>query len=121
MRATEASPLSVPVYQILLSLSDRALHGYAILKDIRERTGNQVVLAAGTLYAAIGRLEEQGWIEEAPDPPADQGKEDPRRRYFRITDAGLAAARQEAERLRWFARMAEDKRLIGRAAGGGGE
>jgi DNA-binding PadR family transcriptional regulator len=120
MRATEASPLSVPVYQILLSLSDRALHGYAILKDIRERTGNKVVLAAGTLYAAIGRLEEQGWIEEAPDPPADEA-EDPRRRYFRITDAGLAAARHEAERLRWFARMAEDKELLGKAAREGGE
>ncbi len=31
-------PLSVPVYQILLTLSDRALHGYAIIRDIRERT-----------------------------------------------------------------------------------
>ena len=63
MNATESSPLSVPVYQILLSLSDRVLHGYVILKDIRGRTQNEVVLAAGTLYAAIARLEQQGWIE----------------------------------------------------------
>lgn len=119
MRAIESSPLSVPIYQILLSLSDQVLHGYAILKDIRERTGNEVILAAGTLYAAIGRLEEQGWIEEAEGPPGVG--DDPRRRYYRITADGLAAARQEAERLLRFARMAQDKHLLEEPTAGGGE
>ena len=31
-------PLTVPVFQILVSLGDSELHGYAIIKDIRERT-----------------------------------------------------------------------------------
>lgn len=120
MRATESSPLSVPVYQVLLSLSDRVLHGYAILKDIRERTAGEVILAAGTLYAAIGRLDEQGWIEEVRQP-SDAGGGDPRRRYFRITADGLAAVRREADRLRRFARMAQDKRLLEETTSGGGE
>jgi len=105
------SPLSIPVYQILLSLSDQVLHGYAILQDIKERTGGEVQLAAGTLYAAIARLERDGLIAELAESP-DGADDDPRRRYYRISDAGLAAARAEAERLRRFVNMAEDKRLL---------
>jgi DNA-binding PadR family transcriptional regulator len=119
----DSSPLSIPVYQILLSLSDRALHGYAILQDIKERTDGEVQLAAGTLYAAIARLERDGLIEELADPP-DGDEADPRRRYYRISDAGLEAARAEARRLRRFADMAEAKRLLDEPAstrGGGRE
>ena len=107
----DRSPLSIPVYQILLSLSDSVLHGYAILQDIKERTGGEVQLAAGTLYAAIARLERDGLIAESAESPSDSG-DDPRRRYYRITESGLAAARAEAERLRRFVSMAEDKRLL---------
>ena len=115
MRATESSPLSVPVYQILLSLSDRVLHGYAILRDIRERTGNEVILAAGTLYAAIARLEGGGLIDELSESP-EGDDDDPRRRYYRITEEGLETLRREAQRLRRFVRMAEDKQLLPAAA-----
>ena len=109
------SPLSIPVYQILLSLSDRVLHGYAILQDIKERTGGEVQLAAGTLYAAIARLERDGLIEESAESP-DETADDPRRRYYRISEPGLAAARAEAERLRRFVSMAEDKHLLDQPA-----
>ena len=118
----DSSPLSIPVYQILLSLSDRALHGYAIIQDIKERTGGEVQLAAGTLYAAIARLERDGLIEELTEPPG--GDEiDPRRRYYRDTDVGLEAARAEARRLQRFVDMAEAKRLLDEpaATSGGGE
>lgn len=107
----DSSPLSIPVYQILLSLSDRALHGYAILQDVRERTDGEVQLAAGTLYAAVARLERDGMIEELADPP-DGDEVDPRRRYYRITDAGLGAVRAEAKRLQRFVDMAQEKRLL---------
>ena len=111
MQTKESSPLSVPVYQILLSLSDRVLHGYAILRDIRERTDNEVVLAAGTLYAAIARLERGRMIEELAESPEDD-RDDPRRRYYRITEEGLEVVRREAQRLQRFVRMAEDKQLV---------
>ena len=39
-------PLTVPVFQILLSLSDQDLHGYAIIQDVRERTEGEVELTA---------------------------------------------------------------------------
>jgi DNA-binding PadR family transcriptional regulator len=108
-------PLSVPVFQILLSLSDRQLHGYAIIQDIRERTAGEVSLTASTLYAAIKRLLDTGLIDELAAPP-DPQDDDPRRRYYRITPLGLDVARQEAARLERAVRMARQKRLTPKKA-----
>ena len=104
--------LSAQVFQILLSLLDEDLHGYALIQDIRRRTEGEVVLTASTLYAATKRLVGAGWIEEVePEtPPPDH---DARRRYYRITDRGRAAARAEALRLERLTAMARDKRLLG--------
>jgi DNA-binding PadR family transcriptional regulator len=112
-RNTEtASPVSPQVFQILLSLLDGAMHGYALIQDIRRRTGGEIVLTASTLYAAVKRLLASGWIEEVePDtPPPDH---DDRRRYYRITSLGRSAARTEAQRLERLTAMARDKRLLG--------
>jgi len=103
-------PLSVPVYQILLSLVGKDIHGYAIIQDIRERTSDEVSLTASTLYAAIKRLLDAGLIAELHDRPADDP--DPRRRYYRITPLGRDVARAEAERLERHVAMARDKRLL---------
>jgi DNA-binding PadR family transcriptional regulator len=111
--AAETAPLTVPVFQILLSLSDRELHGYAIIRDVRERTGGEVDLTASTLYAALKRLLDAGHVEELDDRPDE---DDPRRRYYRITPAGLARARAEAARLLRTVEMARRKRLVPRKA-----
>ena len=106
-------PLSEPVFQILLSLSDQDLHGYAIIQDIRARTEGQVVLTASTLYAAVKRLLDSDLIREVKTRPAD---DDPRRRYYQITTLGLEVARLEAARLERTLRMARQKRLTPRKA-----
>ena len=104
-------PLTAPVYQILLSLSDEALHGYAIIQDIAERTEGEVSLTASTLYAAVKRLVDNGLIAETTSrPPASA--DDPRRRYYQITDWGREVAIQEADRLYRFVAMARAKNLI---------
>jgi DNA-binding PadR family transcriptional regulator len=107
------APLSTPVFQILLSLVDEELHGYAIIQDIAERTGGEVRLTASTLYAAVKRLLDAGWIEEPAQRPRAT-KDDPRRRYYRITRIGRGAARAEAARLERLAGMARTKRLLPR-------
>ena len=64
-------PLTTPVFQILLSLVDRELHGYAIIQDIAERTDGELRLTASTLYAAVKRLLDAGLnksLYEAPVP-----------------------------------------------------
>jgi DNA-binding PadR family transcriptional regulator len=109
--AQPSAPLSTPVFQILLSLLDKPLHGYAIIQDVRARTDDEVRLTASTLYAAVKRLLDAGWIEELADAPRGE-KVDPRRRYYRIVAPGLAAARAEALRVERLAAQARAKRLI---------
>ncbi|HEU4630002.1 MAG TPA: helix-turn-helix transcriptional regulator [Gemmatimonadaceae bacterium] len=110
-RSPAPAPLTTPVFQILLSLLDEDLHGYAIIQDIAARTDGEVRLTASTLYAAIKRLLDAGWIDElAERPPAE--RDDARRRYYRITRLGREAARAEARRLDRLAAMARAKRLL---------
>lgn len=106
-------PLTVPVFQILLSLSDQDLHGYAIIQDIRQRTSGEVSLTASTLYAAIKRLLDAGLVDELDARPDD---DDLRRRYYRILPAGLDVVRLEAARLARAVKMARQKRLMPRKA-----
>ena len=108
-------PLTVPVFQMLLSLSDRDLHGYAIIQDIRERTENEVELTASTLYAAIKRLLDGRLIEELDSRPGPED-DDPRRRYYRITPLGMDVARLETARLERALKMARQKKLTPRKA-----
>ena len=102
------SPLSVPVFQILLSCSDSVLHGYAIIQDVRERTGGRVHLTASTLYGALKRLLADGLVEEQAAHP-ESADDDPRRRYYRTTDEGRALLAAEAARLRQALEEAEAK------------
>jgi DNA-binding PadR family transcriptional regulator len=106
------TPLSLPVFQILVSLSDRQLHGYAILRDIARRTEGEVTLTASTLYSAVNRLQELGWIEETDDRPAPE-LDDERRRYFAITASGRAALRREAARLERMLAAVREKGVVG--------
>ena len=108
--AATAAPLTTPVFQILLSLIDEELHGYALIQDIRERTDGEVSLTASTLYAALKRLLDAGLIEELGARP--RSGDDARRRYYRITTSGRAAARDEARRLERLTAQARTKKLL---------
>ena len=107
--ATDRAPLTAPVFQILLSLVDEDLHGYALIQDIRDRTDGEVELTASTLYAAIKRLLDSQLIDELTTRPDND--DDPRRRYYRITPLGLEVARLETARLERTLRMARRKKL----------
>ncbi len=112
-------PLSIPVFQILLSLADRDLHGYAIIQDIRQRTRDEVRLTASTLYDAVKRLLAAGLIEELDERP-DPALDDARRRYYRVTAYGREVARLEAARLERLTAQAREQLLRPRVAGGEG-
>ena len=110
MAPRDRPPLTAPVFQILLSLVDDDLHGYALIQDIRERTGGEVSLTASTLYAAVKRLVSAGLITEVRAPRGE--KADPRRRYYRITPPGADTLRAEAARLERLTAMARKKKLL---------
>jgi DNA-binding PadR family transcriptional regulator len=84
------------VFQILIALADRPLHGYGIMLDIAERSHGKVKLSPGTLYGSIKQMLEDGWIDEVP---ARATADDERRRYYRLTREGREAARQEMARM----------------------
>ena len=96
-------------FSILVALADHDMHGYALIKELRGRTGRDG-LRTGTVYAALARLQDDGLVEEAGDRPTDG--DDQRRRYYQVTASGRAAARGEARRLAELLSLARDKRLL---------
>ena len=91
-------PLAPHLFQILLSLLQRDLHGYAILKDISDRTGGEMTLGTSTLYAALQRLVRDGFLEETGGS-GSQKTQGPPRKLFRVTDSGRILAREEGLRI----------------------
>lgn len=92
-----------PALLILVSLSDGPKHGYAIMQDVESGSGRP--MGAGTLYAALARLEEQGLIE--PLEPVD------RRRPYRLTALGATNLAEQLADLEAFAR--KGLRQLGRS------
>lgn len=109
--ARQHLPLTPVVFQILLALADQQRHGYGVMLEVEERTGGAVTLRPGTLYRALSRMLEDGWVEEAegrPDPELD----DERRRYYRLTGLGRRVAAAEARRLAEEVEWARAKKLL---------
>ena len=105
-------PLTPATFQILLALVNGERHGYAIMKEVAERTRGTVRLGPGTLYGSLKRLLEAGMVAEGGER-ADPQLGDERRRNYRLTDFGLLVARAEARRLEEMVRAARQKKLIG--------
>ena len=80
---------------ILAAVAAEPLHGYAIMQKVGELSAGRVRIRAGTLYAALGRLVDEGLLE-AEGEELVEGR---RRRYYRITGAGVTELRREMDRL----------------------
>ncbi len=104
-------PLPSAAFQILLALVGEDLHGYAIMRQVAEQTGNRIRLGPGTLYSSIRSLLENGLIEEL-DSQEDAGSGDERRRYYRLSSTGRKLARAEAQRLAEVLRVARAKKIL---------
>jgi DNA-binding PadR family transcriptional regulator len=104
------TPLTPAMFNVLLALAGEDLHGYAILKDVAEQTNGEVQLSTGTLYGIIKRLLAEGLIAEVRRRPAEN--DDPRRRYYHLTEAGRAIAVAEARRMEKLVARARSKQLI---------
>ena len=85
-------PLTKSTFYILLSLAPGPKHGYAIMKDVKTLSESRVVLSTGTLYGAIKRLLDQGWILRV-DEPAENGTGRERKAYL-LTHRGRRILRQ---------------------------
>ena len=110
LRIDHFLPLTPVAFEIQLALADGEQHGYRIMQEVNARSAGAVTLHAGTLYRALARLLEQSLIEELAERPAE---DDERRRYYRLTDRGIAVARAASSwpASRWASARA--RRLLG--------
>src|ERR1700722_15423435 len=101
-------PLREPAFLVLTALASGPLHGYALVEDVLRLSDGQVRLHTGTLYAMLDRLREAGLIVV----DREEIVESRLRRYYALTDAGIARLAAETERMRGNANAAA--RQLGR-------
>jgi len=111
MPKRKLDPLPSAAFQILLSLAEEDLHGYAIMREVEEQTGGRMRLGPGTLYSSIQSLLEEGLIDEV-DPGGEVKPGEERRRTYRLSQEGRKVARDEAERLHDLLRVARAKNIL---------
>jgi DNA-binding PadR family transcriptional regulator len=104
-------PMTETTFFILLSLAPGPSHGYAIMKDVQQLSQARVVLSTGTLYGALKRLLELGWIERTGAPmEGENGRE---RKSYRLSQLGQVALDGEIERLNGLL-SAAGQRMVGK-------
>ncbi|MBF9130608.1 helix-turn-helix transcriptional regulator [Plantactinospora sp. S1510] len=91
---TEA--LREPTFLVLTALADQPQHGYGVMEDVRRISEGRVRLRAGTLYAVLDRLREEGLVEVDREEVVQSRL----RRYYRITGLGAQRLAEEVTRLR---------------------
>ena len=100
----DTPPLREPTFFILTALLPEPLHGYGIIQAVDEMSDGRVRLRAGTLYAALERLESAGAV--ALDREVSEGG--PPRRYYRLTPVGVELLEAEGRRLADNAKLVRD-------------
>ena len=100
-------PLPLGVFHMLLALTEGERHGYALKREILQRTHGKLNLGSGALYGSISKMLDQGLIDESEERP-DPHLDDERRRYYRITPLGRRVAQAEVIRLRQLVELAEN-------------
>jgi PadR family transcriptional regulator PadR len=84
---------------VLKALSWGPAHGYGVARRIEEATNDVLAVGEGTLYPALHRLEERGWVT------ASWGTSENNRqaKFYSLTNAGRAQLRVEAQNWRRYA------------------
>ena len=79
---------------ILKAVSLGKLHGYGVLLRIQQMSTDQLIVQQGSLYPALYRLEDQGWITY------EWGESENKRKakYYRLTAAGKRRFQTESEK-----------------------
>ncbi|MGV9601325.1 PadR family transcriptional regulator [Streptosporangium sandarakinum] len=92
-------------YLILLALADGPLHGYGVIKAVRDLSEERVRLGAGTLYGALDRLSGDGLVSVVKEEVV-AGRH---RRYYDLTGHGRTVLAEETSRLTRLAATAQHR------------
>jgi len=88
---------------ILRSLASAPMHGWALSQSIQQQSENLLRVGQGSLYPALQRLENQGWIE-SEWRPTDQNRP---ARYYTLTASGRKALAAETKSWRQYVRAVD--------------
>lgn len=102
----EQNQLPQVAFSILLALSLRERHGYEIIKQVQEDSNSKITLGPGALYTSIKQLLARGLIIEV------SRKDDARRRYYKLSDAGKQALQAELEYYANAVLLARNRKLL---------
>jgi DNA-binding PadR family transcriptional regulator len=97
-------PLSAAALHILLALAAEDRHGYGIMREVARQSDGRYKLGPGTLYDNLQRLLDQGTVEESSPRSV---RDDPRRRYYRLSRFGRGLLATEIARLDGLVREAK--------------
>jgi len=103
-------PLTEPVLLILMSLAAQPRHGYALIKDIEALSRHRVRLSTGTLYGALRRLLDEGWIERFEQEDTSRDKQ-----AYRLTSEGRRQLELELDRFKELSRAGFARLRLGEA------
>lgn len=104
----EFVPLKPVWFQMMLVLAAGVRHGYAIRREVEERTGGTVRLWPTTLYGSLAKMEDAGLIEETDAEPVGEDDEIDRV-FYRLTSLGRAVLSAETERLEELVRVSQTR------------
>jgi DNA-binding PadR family transcriptional regulator len=98
MTVPDNTPLTEVTLFILLTLAHQPKHGYAIMQEVSHLSDGRVDLGTGTLYGALKRLLQQGWIARVEGKEDDPDTGRPRKEYV-LTEMGRRILNAEVARL----------------------
>jgi PadR family transcriptional regulator, regulatory protein PadR len=87
---------------VLSVLSDGPLHGYAVIEELKARSGGELDLPEGTVYPALHRLERRGLLRSGWTTVSGR-----RRRMYRLTASGRRELETRTREWRTFARVVD--------------
>ena len=87
---------------VLAVLADGPLHGYAVIEEIKARSGGELDLPEGTVYPALHRLERRGLLRSGWTTATGR-----RRRTYRLTAGGRRELATRSREWRSFARVVD--------------
>ena len=92
-------PMTETGFYILLCLQ-KEMHGYNIIQKVKQMTGGEINIGAGTMYGSLGKMEKDGLIEFV--------KEEEKRKIYHITELGQEVLNLEKKRIRRLFRNVEE-------------
>ena len=107
--------IKVHWFHILVALADEDRHGNGIVREVLERTDDQLRIWPVMLYRCLDEMMEEGLVTELTDSEERPPDESERRRYFRITEKGLGVLAEETDRLSDLVNIARSKMVPSKA------